>query len=87
MVAKCAAHHADAPKLGEPKCKRRRINRAQCIGDADTTGAIAGMLAGALYGPKEIPDAWQRTLDVYIRRSCEAQACALIQLAGESTNL
>ncbi|MFA6972172.1 MAG: ADP-ribosyl-[dinitrogen reductase] hydrolase [Gallionella sp.] len=57
------------------------VNRG---GDADTTGAIAGMLAGALYGPKEIPDAWQRTLDVYIRRSCEAQAQALIQLSAES---
>ena len=43
------------------------VNRG---GDADTTGAIAGMLAGALYGP-----------DPAIRRRCEGQALALIDAA------
>ena len=57
------------------------VNRG---GDADTTGAIAGMLAGAMYGLDAIPDAWLRTLDADIHRSCKAQAQALIQLAGES---
>jgi ADP-ribosyl-[dinitrogen reductase] hydrolase len=32
-------------------------------GDADTTGAIAGMLAGATYGEAEIPRRWTRKLD------------------------
>jgi len=32
-------------------------------GDADTTGAIAGMIAGALYGEKAIPGAWLKRLD------------------------
>lgn len=30
--------------------------------DADTTGAIAGQLAGALYGAADIPTAWRETL-------------------------
>jgi ADP-ribosyl-[dinitrogen reductase] hydrolase len=55
------------------------VNRG---GDADTTGAIAGMLAGALYGLDAIPDAWLKTLDADISRSCSSQAQLLIQLAG-----
>jgi ADP-ribosyl-[dinitrogen reductase] hydrolase len=54
------------------------VNRG---GDADTTGAIAGMLAGALYGPEEIPSAWLKTLDTDIHHSCEDQAGALMQIA------
>lgn len=52
------------------------VNRG---GDADTTGAIAGMLAGALYGLEEIPETWLKTLDADTRRTCEAQARALVQ--------
>jgi ADP-ribosyl-[dinitrogen reductase] hydrolase len=52
------------------------VNRG---GDADTTGAIAGMLAGALYGLEEIPETWLKTLDANIRRACETQARALVQ--------
>jgi ADP-ribosyl-[dinitrogen reductase] hydrolase len=36
------------------------VNRG---GDADTTGAIAGMLAGALYGRESLPSRWLRALD------------------------
>ena len=50
------------------------VNRG---GDADTTGAIAGMLAGALYGLKEIPEQWLKTLDAGSARSCAEQARAL----------
>jgi ADP-ribosyl-[dinitrogen reductase] hydrolase len=32
-------------------------------GDADTTGALAGMLAGATYGLGDIPSAWLNKLD------------------------
>jgi len=32
-------------------------------GDADTTGAIAGMLAGGFYGPERLPARWLRRLD------------------------
>ena len=52
------------------------VNRG---GDADTTGAIAGMLAGALYGLEEIPDLWLKTLDQDIRRTCANQARTLVQ--------
>jgi ADP-ribosyl-[dinitrogen reductase] hydrolase len=56
------------------------VNRG---GDADTTGAIAGMLAGAMYGMEEIPETWLKTLDTNTGRSCAVQARALIQLAGK----
>jgi ADP-ribosyl-[dinitrogen reductase] hydrolase len=32
-------------------------------GDADTTGAIAGAIAGAYYGPEELPIRWIKRLD------------------------
>jgi ADP-ribosyl-[dinitrogen reductase] hydrolase len=31
-------------------------------GDADTTGAIAGAIAGAFYGPAQLPECWVRKL-------------------------
>ncbi len=60
-------------------CLSDVVNRG---GDADTTGAIAGMLAGALYGLEEIPIHWMKTLDTNSRQSCEDQARALILKAG-----
>ena len=47
-------------------------------GDADTTGAIAGMLAGALYGLEAIPPRWLKALDSSVRKACLAQARALM---------
>ena len=55
------------------------VNRG---GDADTTGAIAGMLAGAMYGMEQIPDAWLKALDQDINQSCQTQAVKLIKLSG-----
>ncbi|MGE5471303.1 MAG: ADP-ribosyl-[dinitrogen reductase] hydrolase [Bacteroidota bacterium] len=54
------------------------VNRG---GDADTTGAIAGMLAGARYGYDAIPRRWLKALDETTRLRCENQATALIALA------
>lgn len=51
------------------------VNRG---GDADTTGAIAGMLSGAYYGTRAIPESWLNALDDDVRMSCERQALALI---------
>jgi len=51
-------------------------------GDADTTAAIAGMLAGALYGPAGLPERWLRRLEGPTRTACEAQARALIRLSA-----
>ena len=41
-------------------CLVRVVNRG---GDADTTGALAGQLAGALYGVQGIPARWLNKLD------------------------
>lgn len=47
------------------------VNRG---GDADTTGAIAGMLAGAYYGVDALPPRWFRQLDPLIRERCMVQS-------------
>jgi len=54
------------------------VNRG---GDADTTGAIAGMLAGARYGREAIPKRWTKALDEIVRSRCEKQAAKLLELA------
>ncbi|MBI5330159.1 MAG: ADP-ribosyl-[dinitrogen reductase] hydrolase [Betaproteobacteria bacterium] len=51
------------------------VNRG---GDADTTGAIAGMVAGAVYGLTAIPPRWLEALDPAIKQACETQARALV---------
>jgi len=53
------------------------VNRG---GDADTTGAILGMIAGAYYGLDEIPERWLNVLNKQIRNECETQAKSLIML-------
>jgi ADP-ribosyl-[dinitrogen reductase] hydrolase len=56
------------------------VNRG---GDADTTGAIAGMLAGAYYGVSGIPVQWLKVLNYRVRRECERQALDLLELAAK----
>jgi len=51
------------------------VNRG---GDADTTGAIAGMLAGALYGREALPVRWLGALDPVMRAACRQQAAELL---------
>lgn len=46
-------------------------------GDADTNGAIAGMMAGALYGYDSIPSRWIRKLDTQVLRQIEHQCLKL----------
>jgi ADP-ribosyl-[dinitrogen reductase] hydrolase len=58
------------------------VNRG---GDADTTGAIAGMLAGALYGLKSIPEVWKKTLDAGTGQACTSQAQKLIALSEKTS--
>jgi ADP-ribosyl-[dinitrogen reductase] hydrolase len=60
---------------GFRECLIDVVNRG---GDADTTGAIAGMLAGALYGQAALPKAWLSALDSRTGQACEAQAQALV---------
>jgi ADP-ribosyl-[dinitrogen reductase] hydrolase len=50
-------------------------------GDADTTGAIAGMLAGATYGVQDIPDSWLKKLDKTVVAEIRTQVPALLALA------
>jgi ADP-ribosyl-[dinitrogen reductase] hydrolase len=57
------------------------VNRG---GDADTTGAIAGMLAGAVYGLSEIPEMWLKKLDADVRRNCAMQARSLLKLSPQT---
>lgn len=50
-------------------------------GDADTTGAIAGMLAGATYGVESIPSRWLRKLDRKVYDEICQQTDALLARA------
>jgi len=50
-------------------------------GDADTTGAIAGMLAGATYGLSQIPLAWLQRLDAGVAAEIRRQTPALLAIA------
>ncbi|MEI6209852.1 MAG: ADP-ribosyl-[dinitrogen reductase] hydrolase, partial [Desulfuromonadales bacterium] len=47
-------------------------------GDADTTGAICGMLAGAYYGMEAIPKRWIKKMDVKVLAEVELMAGRLI---------
>ena len=60
---------------GFENCMVDVVNRG---GDADTTGAIAGMLAGALYGREALPARWLKALDAQVGEACVAQARALV---------
>ena len=48
-------------------------------GDADTTGAIAGMIAGALYGEGAIPAQWLKRLDPVVGREVTEAGTALVR--------
>lgn len=54
------------------------VNRG---GDADTTGAILGFIAGALYGASAIPARWLKALDLDVVHTCETQALQLLGLS------
>lgn len=50
-------------------------------GDADTAGAMAGMLSGATYGASSIPDAWLKRLDGKVTAEIRRQVPELLSLA------
>jgi len=52
------------------------VNRG---GDADTTGAIAGMIMGALHGEAGLPERWLRALDPAAYKRCIDYADGLIE--------
>ncbi len=51
-------------------------------GDADTTGALAGMLAGARYGIRQIPQRWLEGLDQQVAGQIRQQTKELVRLTG-----
>lgn len=51
-------------------------------GDADTAGALAGMLAGATYGASTLPDAWLKRLDREVVEEITGQVSPLLALSG-----
>ncbi|WP_299439176.1 ADP-ribosyl-[dinitrogen reductase] hydrolase [uncultured Rhodospira sp.] len=63
---------------GFRSCVTQTVNQG---GDADTTGGIAGMLAGATYGASAIPSAWTGKLDKTVAAEVKAQTRALLMLA------
>lgn len=56
------------------------VNRGE---DADTTGALTGMLTGARCGAQALPTRWLRRLDRDVVRAVTNQASALLALALE----
>ncbi|MGZ4954335.1 MAG: ADP-ribosyl-[dinitrogen reductase] hydrolase [Methylobacter sp.] len=48
--------------------------------DADTTGALAGMLAGARYGVEQIPERWLKQLNQQVVDQIRQQTAELIRL-------
>jgi len=51
-------------------------------GDADTAGALAGMLSGATYGANSIPASWLRTLDKGVATEITAQVPELLRISA-----
>jgi ADP-ribosyl-[dinitrogen reductase] hydrolase len=60
-------------------CVVQTVNQG---GDADTTGALAAMLAGATYGMAAIPKRWLSKLDRKISATIHAQVPDLLGLAA-----
>ena len=60
------------------ECLVRVVNRG---GDADTTGALAGQLAGALYGVQGIPARWLKKLDPGVTAAIYKQTPRLLELS------
>ena len=53
-------------------------------GDADTTGAIAGMIAGAFYGFEALPQHWLKKLNLEVRQQVETSAAGLLNMSPAS---
>jgi ADP-ribosyl-[dinitrogen reductase] hydrolase len=58
------------------ECVVKTVNRG---GDADTTGSIAGAIAGARYGLAAIPRRWLQALDPNLREELSALAEKLVR--------
>jgi ADP-ribosyl-[dinitrogen reductase] hydrolase len=63
-------------------CVIQTVNQG---GDADTTGALAAMLAGATYGMAAIPAAWLGKLDRTVAAEVREQVPKLLAIASRPT--
>jgi ADP-ribosyl-[dinitrogen reductase] hydrolase len=72
-------HHFFRSRTFE-ECVVATVNQG---GDADTTGAIAGGLAGAYYGLEEIPRRWLKKIDGRYLAELEALAVQLSRLSPQ----
>lgn len=59
-------------------CLLRTVNQG---GDADTTGAIAGAIAGAYYGEEGLPRRWLRRLDPAVREEIVRLSGRLVEMS------
>lgn len=57
------------------------VETVNCGEDADTTGAIVGMLGGALYGLEAIPQRWLERLELHVVSEIELQVGELLRLS------
>lgn len=73
----CAVFQAFFDTDSFEECLVDVVNRG---GDADTTGAIAGMVAGAYYGFDAIPARWLKALDKATEHQCREQTQQLLIL-------
>jgi ADP-ribosyl-[dinitrogen reductase] hydrolase len=64
-------------------CVVQTVNQG---GDADTTGALAAMLAGATYGVDAIPKSWLGRLDRNVVAKIRSQVPDLLALAAQSSS-
>jgi ADP-ribosyl-[dinitrogen reductase] hydrolase len=69
-------HYLGADSFAD--CLVQTVNQG---GDADTTGAIAGMLAGATYGLDAIPARWLARLDRTVAQAIRTQVAQLLALS------
>ena len=60
-------------------CLIQTVNQG---GDADTTGALAGMLAGATYGLDALPAGWLAKLDRDVACEIRGQVPRLLGISG-----
>lgn len=58
------------------------VATVNCGEDADTTGAIAGMLGGAMYGANAIPKRWLDKLEPKVVTEIQRQTENLLQLSS-----
>jgi ADP-ribosyl-[dinitrogen reductase] hydrolase len=70
-------------EVSDPRaCLIATVNQGD---DADTSGALVGMLAGATWGAAALPVEWLRRLDRTIAAEIRAQVAALLQIAHVSS--